>query len=335
MNSIFIWGGIVFCVTQSAMFSGLNLAFFSLSRLRLEIEAEQSLSKGARKVLAMRKDSNFLLTTILWGNVGINVLLTLLTDSVLTGVASFAFSTVVITFFGEIIPQAYFSRNALKMAGALAPVLQFYQILLYPVSKPCAILLDKWLGKESIQFFTEQNIKSFIQKHIEGSGNEIGAVEGKGAINFFSLDDQKVMHEGEVLHPESMIRLKEKDGEILFPHFSKKEDDPFVLRLNKSGKKWVVFTGEDNNPALVLDADGFIRSLLYSDTQEAIQDFCHEPFVITNEQANLGQALKRLKGAVEESSDAPIKTDVLLFWNENDKRIITGADVLGRLLRGI
>lgn len=335
MNDTLVWAGIVFCVTQSAMFSGLNLAFFSLSRLRLEIEAEQSLSKGARKVLKMRKDSNFLLTTILWGNVGINVLLTLLTDSVLTGMASFAFSTVVITFFGEIIPQAYFSRNALRMAGALAPVLQFYQVVLYPVSKPCAILLDKWLGKESIQFFTEQNIKSFIQKHIDGSGNEIGIVEGKGAINFFSLDDQKVMNEGEVLHPESMIHLEEKNGELQWPVLSKRENDPFVLKVNKSGKKWVVFINEENNPALVLDADGFLRSLLYSGGQEDIRYFCHEPFVITDEQANLGQALKRLKGAVEESSDAPIKTDVLLFWNENNKRIITGADVLGRLLRGI
>ena len=81
---VFVWIGIAFCLSQSAMFSGLNLAFFSLTRLRLEIEASQN--KSAEKVLAMREDSNFLLTTILWGNVGINVLLTLLSDSVLAGV---------------------------------------------------------------------------------------------------------------------------------------------------------------------------------------------------------------------------------------------------------
>ena len=92
MNETFTWLGILFCVTQSAMFSGLNLAFFSFTRLRLEIEAEGSPSKGAQKVLKMRKDSNFLLTTILWGNVGINVLLTLLSDSVMAGIVSFAFS---------------------------------------------------------------------------------------------------------------------------------------------------------------------------------------------------------------------------------------------------
>ena len=126
MNDLLIWIGIFICLSQSAMFSGLNLAFFSLTRLRLEIEAEGSPMNHAKKVLAMRKDSNFLLTTILWGNVGVNVLLTLLSDSVMAGVISFVFSTVLITLFGEIVPQAYFSRNALRMASFLAPILRFY-----------------------------------------------------------------------------------------------------------------------------------------------------------------------------------------------------------------
>jgi metal transporter CNNM len=64
MENYYIWIGIVVCLTQSAMFSGLNLAFFSLTRLRLEIEAEASPKSGARNVLRMRGDSNFLLTTI-------------------------------------------------------------------------------------------------------------------------------------------------------------------------------------------------------------------------------------------------------------------------------
>jgi metal transporter CNNM len=115
------------------MFSGLNLAFFSISKLRLEVEASKGNQK-AMKVVALRKDSNFLLTTILWGNVGINVLLTLLSHSVLAGVMAFLFSTVIITFFGEIIPQAYFSRHAIKMASLLSPALRLYQILGLPRS---------------------------------------------------------------------------------------------------------------------------------------------------------------------------------------------------------
>ena len=67
-----LWIGIIFCIFQSAMFSGLNRAFFSLSRLQLEVEMKQG-NEIAGKVLAVRQDSNFLLTTILLGNVGIKV----------------------------------------------------------------------------------------------------------------------------------------------------------------------------------------------------------------------------------------------------------------------
>jgi metal transporter CNNM len=112
--TLITWAGIAFCILHSGMFSGLNLAFFSIGRMELEVEAQKG-SAGARKVRALRRDSNFLLVTILWGNVAINVLLALLSGSVMAGLAAFLFATVVITIFGEIIPQAWFSRHALKV----------------------------------------------------------------------------------------------------------------------------------------------------------------------------------------------------------------------------
>ena len=71
--NIAAWIGIGFCITQSAMFSGLNLAVFGISKLRLEVKALAG-DQDASKVLELRKDSNFLLSTILWGNVGIEIL---------------------------------------------------------------------------------------------------------------------------------------------------------------------------------------------------------------------------------------------------------------------
>ena len=52
------WAGIIFCLSQSAMFSGLNLALFSVSRLRLEVEVASG-NEPAKKLLELRKDSNF------------------------------------------------------------------------------------------------------------------------------------------------------------------------------------------------------------------------------------------------------------------------------------
>src|ERR1700720_3087528 len=140
LSNKFVLVGIAFCITQSAVFSGLNLAIFSISKLRLEVEAAGG-NRDAVELLAWRQDSNLTLATVLWGNVTINVLITLLSDTVLAGIGAFAFSTIVITLFGEIIPQAYFSRNALRMAARFSPLLRVYEVGLFPIAKPTAIIL--------------------------------------------------------------------------------------------------------------------------------------------------------------------------------------------------
>lgn len=317
------------------MFSGLNLAFFSFTRLRLEIEAESASSKAAGKVLKMRMDSNFLLTTILWGNVGINVLLTLLSDSVMAGVASFTFSTVIITLFGEIVPQAYFSRNSLKMASLLAPVLKIYQVILFPVAKPSALLLNAWLGKESLEFFKEKKIKLLLKKHIDDSESEIDKIEGVGAINFLSLDDILVIDEGEVINPQSIIKLPQKNNQTVFPEFKNEVGDDFIKTINDSGEKWIIITNDFDTPVLVLDADGFIRASLFCHDCKPMLEYCHTPIVISEKLAKLDEILMKLRGGLNEQNDLPIEKDIVLYWTPSVKKIITGADIFGRLLKGI
>jgi CBS domain containing-hemolysin-like protein len=87
------WIAIGLCIIQTGIFSGLNLALFSVSRLRLEVEAAGG-DTDAAELYALRADSNFALTTIIWGNVATNVVLTLLSESALAGLGAFLFSTI-------------------------------------------------------------------------------------------------------------------------------------------------------------------------------------------------------------------------------------------------
>ena len=332
--SLIVWVGIFLCVSQSAVFSGMNLAVFSLSRLRLEVEAASGNALAGR-VLAMRSDSHFLLTTILWGNVSVNVLLTLLSESVLTGVAAFAFSTLVITFFGEIAPQAYFSRNALRVAALLAPLLRFYQLLLFPIAKPSALMLDVWLGREGIQYFREHNLRELIRTHIDApEAGDIDRLEGLGALNFLSLDDLPVVMEGEPLDPASVIRLPTGDGKPIFPAISRSPDDPFLRAVEGSGKKWVVITDENDEPQLVLDSDGLLRNALFDATTPEPLRFCHRPIIVRERNTPLGWVLSRLRYAAPTAAAQVIEQDVILLWGDT-RRMITGGDILGRLLEGI
>jgi metal transporter CNNM len=333
MDNLPVWLGIGLCLSQSAMFSGLNLAVFSPSRLRLEAMAADDIQ--TRRVLALRHNANVTLATILWGNVSINVLLTLLADSVMAGLVAFLFSTVVITIVGEILPQAYFSRHAVRVASRLAPVLRVYQVLLAPVAWPTGRLLDAWVGPEGVVWFREQELRRVLQHHAGGPGSEIGVVEAMGAINFLALDDLPVSQEGEPLDPRSVIRLPFRDGRPVFPPISRDPRDPFLRTLAASGRKWVVLTDEQDVPHLVTSAPAFLRAALFSDTPFDPRALCHRPLIVREATRPLGQVLSRLSVRPEHPDDDVIDEDLMLVWVDGDRRIITGSDLLGRLLRRI
>ena len=330
---ILIWCGIFLCLSQSAMFSGLNLAFFSISKMRLEVEKRKG-NKHAERVMAMRDDSNFLLTTILWGNVGINVLLTLLSNRVLAGIAAFMFSTVFITLVGEIIPQAYFSRQALKFASFFSPVLRMYQFLLYPFSKPSALLLDYWLGKEGMILFREKDFREVIKLHIAERTSDITYLEGRGALNFLALDDLSVIEEGENVDQKSIITLEFEGANPQFPPFTANKDNPFIKKINESGKKWVILVDAQQKVQYVLDSDAFLRSALCGDEKINPIQYCHRPIVIENPRTPLEEAIIQLNAQPTQVKGDVIEHDIILLWSQN-KKVITGSDILGRLLQGI
>lgn len=332
MDSL-VWAGILVCLLHSAMFSGLNLAFFSLSRLRLEAESRSG-NQTAARILLLRRDANFLLTTILWGNVGINVLLTLLSNSVMVGIAAFAFSTIVITFAGEIIPQAYFSRNAMKMASLLSPVMRFYQFVLYPVARPSARLLDYLLGAESIVYLKEQQLRGVIEQHIVSDHAEIDLVEGQGALNFLEIDDVPIAHEGEIVDPLSIVALPTKVDFPILPAVGSASDQ-FVRDVNASGRKWIIITDESGEPQLLLDSDAYLRDVMSDPGRVDPYDYCHRPVVVRDPSKPLGHVILALKRGLSATSDAAIEKDIVLLWVPENKRVITGADLLGRLLCGI
>jgi hypothetical protein len=332
MESV-IWIGIFVCLAHSAMFSGLNLAFFSLSRLRLEAEAGAG-NSAAEKILTLRRNSNRLLTTILWGNVAINVLLTLLANSVMVGAVAFVFSTFLITFAGEIIPQAYFSRHAMRMASLLAPVMRFYQRLLYPVAGPSAWMLDRLIGEEQILFMRERQLKGVIEKHIESDGAEIDFIEGRGALNFLDIDDVPISEEGEIIDPGSIVTLPTTVDLPLIPEVAS-PTDPFLVAVNASGRKWVILIDDDGNPQLVLDADAYLRNVMTDTATVDAYSHCHRPIIVTDVNSPLGHIIERLREGIDVDSDAAIDKDIVLLWTDEVKKVITGADLLGRLLRGI
>ena len=327
------WFGISLCLTQSALFSGLNLAVFSLGRLRLEAEAASG-NYDARTVLGLRDRSNEFLATILWGNVGINVLLTLLSNSVMAGVSAFVFSTFLITILGEIVPQAYFSRHAVRMAALCSPLLWLYRGVLYPIIKPTALILDAWLGKETVAYYRETEIKELLRRHMLNVHSEVSRVEAIGALNFLTIDDIPIEQEGVPVDPQSILRMPFRDGFPIFPSFRAVPDDPFLCQVNASDKAWVVIIDENGEPQLIMDADGFLRHVLLLGEDRDPLSYCHRPIIVRNGREPLGRVVEQFSFDHTASCDHLIADDTILIWTK-EPRLVTGGDLLGRLLRGI
>jgi metal transporter CNNM len=175
-----------------------------------------------------------------------------------------------------------------------------------------------------------------LKKHEQSKHTDLSLLETTGAINFLKLDDILLANEGELIDPKSIILIEtDSNGQAIFPSYDTIATDPFIQAINCSGKKWVILVNKNNNkPLHLLDADQFLRSFLYGETPVNILHYCHRPIVLTDEKLLLGYAILNLKVHAKNTEDDVIDNDVILLWNDT-KRIITGADILGRLLRGI
>jgi len=62
---------------------------------------------------------------------------------------------------------------------------------------------------------------------------------------------------------------------------------------------------------------------------------CHRPIIVAYSLIPRGGIIADLREGMEVQSDAVMDRDIVLLWTQTEKRVITGADLLGRLLRGI
>ena len=84
----------------------------------------------------------------------------------------------------------------------------------------------------------------------------------------------------------------------------------------------------------MLDAHHFLRDSLFNAASDDPKIHWHRPIIVTDMRTPLGEVIGRMKVKPEHSEDDVIDNDLILVWG-TQKRIITGADLLGRLLRGI
>lgn len=193
---------VVVLLIFSALFSGLTLGLMSLSAA--ELKRKMTLGNlEAKKVYAVRRRGNLLLTTLLIGNVAINSTLAIFLGSIASGFMAGLIATGLIVIFGEIVPQAVFSRYALSLGSKVAWLVKFFIFLLYPLAAPVAWALNKTLGEELATIYSKKELMKIMEEHRVATGSDIDAEEAQivaGALTFSTKTVNDIMTPRTVIH---------------------------------------------------------------------------------------------------------------------------------------
>ncbi|VDK35178.1 unnamed protein product [Taenia asiatica] len=159
---------IIILFSLSGLFSGLNLGLMALDKTELKIietAGDPDEKRYAKAIRPVREKGNLLLCTILLGNVTVNTSLTILMDN-LTGSGLFAViaSTLGITTFGEILPQAICSRHGLAIGAKTIWLTRFFMVVTLPLAFPISYVLDKILGEDLGQVYSKEKLGVLLKE---------------------------------------------------------------------------------------------------------------------------------------------------------------------------
>ncbi|SMO66651.1 hemolysin family protein [Gracilimonas mengyeensis] len=202
---VFLFLGLAF----SAIFSGSEVALFSLSTRMEDLKQDQSAGSSDDRILKMLDKPRRLLATILIGNTFANIIASVLA-AVITGdiVAAYGFSEVlvfaveviVLTFMililSEITPKIIAINNPIKVSRTNSAFIYSLFILLKPFAKLIAdstISLERYLPKPASKM-TSEDIRTMAEvSEQEGSIKEDEREIIENVIGFGNISVREIM----------------------------------------------------------------------------------------------------------------------------------------------
>lgn len=190
----------------SAIVSGAEVAFFSLSVKDIEDALQENSSKGKIISELLDKPKKLLATLLVANNfinIGVVILFSFLSRNIFTNIDSpllkFILEVIIVTFlilfFGEVLPKVYASRNNIKFAKRVVYPIAFLDKLLSPVSLPMravTLYLHNKLGKQKTSFSVDQLSQALELTDSEGTSSEEQKIL-EGIVSFGNTDTKQVM----------------------------------------------------------------------------------------------------------------------------------------------
>ena len=321
MNNSNILLVLVFLVLCYSFFSASETAFTSLNKIKLKALANTG-NKKAEKTLTLCENFSKLLTTILVGNTIVNVvaasLATVLFTNVLGGngvAVSSIVMTLVIMFFGEIIPKNIAKFVPEKFAMSSTPILRFLCWIFTPLTFVFGYiekLISNMYENDSETYSTDEFI-TMVEE-----ANEDGDIEDHEAdliTNALEFNDLNV---GDILTPRT---------DVIAIDINEDSIEEIELKYRDSGfSRLPVYDDNLDNIVGVLIEKDFYYHLLYEKSTN-IKEILKEA-IYTSPQVKVSSLLKQLQNS---------KSHMAIVVDEygGTEGIITMEDILEELVGDI
>lgn len=197
MHYLLIILEIISLVVAAAICSGLNIGLMSLSKADLRRKAATG-NHAAQKVLPLRENTHLALASILFVNVAVVSVSSLVLEHHFNGIIAGIATTLLMVVFGEAIPQAYFVRFSLKFCAFFAPVIRLMIFVTYPASKPLQLLLDRMVGHKAHELHSRDELGLLIAEHEHDDTSELDDDEVEIIKSALQLSEKTV---GQIMEP--------------------------------------------------------------------------------------------------------------------------------------
>lgn len=207
-SSLIVMGTVlIILLCLSAFLSSSEMALISLSSIRLKMSSDEG-NKKAKKTQKLLNNYNLTIVSIVVGNNIVNILLPtistlfftqLISNKLIAIFVSTVLMTIIVIFFGEIIPKIYGKDQQENFVFKVVDILDIMIKILYPITKIFLVLTDfiqdhffPETTDEEIE--VEEELLTRIEEGVEeGSLNEDEEELIRNAIEFEEIRVEEVL----------------------------------------------------------------------------------------------------------------------------------------------
>ena len=289
--------GLIFIITSlvfSAFFSGIEIAFVTSNKLRIELQNKQGLLGGKILSQYVKDPSKFISTTLVGNNIALviygifsgemldNTLITLIPDTYWRFIIVTIISTLIVLITAEFLPKSLFRLNPDNILNALIIPFHLCYFVLWPI-----VALITFISKGIIKILTGETMASskpvFNRLDLDNLISQTGQIELNEDSNLSTEMFKNALDFGNLKVRDCMIPRTE----LVAVDINENIKDLFQVFIESRHSKVLIF--KENIDNII----GYVHQISLLKNPKTISE-ATMPILITNKSRSLQDQLKEM-----------------------------------------